>query len=285
MLVRDPFALAAAVFLVILAGAAAIGPYFLGDLATGIDLLRRNLPPFTLENGPLYVLGADSLGRSLLARIIVGAQTSIVISGCVVLASMLVGGCLGIFAGYVGGWTSSIILRLTDIIFSFPALLMALIVLYIVGPSILNVILILAVARLPIYIRTTRAEVLEIRERVFVSAARTLGVSTPVILFRHILPLVLPTVITIGAVDFSSVLLAESGLSFLGLGIQPPEFTWGAMVATGRPYLQTAWWLSFWPGLMIMATTLSLNLLANWARIASDPQQRWRLLIARRRRR
>jgi peptide/nickel transport system permease protein len=230
------------------------------------------------------VLGADSLGRSLLARIIVGAQTSLAISGCVVLASMVVGGALGIIAGYVGGWTSTIIMRLTDVIFSFPTLLMALIVLYILGPSILHVIMILAVARLPIYIRTTRAEVLEIRERMFVSAARGLGVSTPSILIRHIFPMVMPTIITIGAVDFASVLLSESGLSFLGLGIQPPQFTWGAMVATGRAYLQNAWWLSFWPGLMIMLTTLSLNLLANWARMASDPQQRWRLQIARRRR-
>lgn len=285
MLIRDPMALGAAVFLLIVALCGLIGPFFLGSLATKINLAQRNLPPFNLSHGFLYVLGADSLGRSLLARIIVGAQTSLAISGCVVMVSMLVGGTLGIVAGYVGGWTSTVILRLTDVIFSFPSLLMALIVLYILGPSILHVIMILAVARLPIYIRTTRAEVLEIRERMFVSAARALGVATPAVLVRHILPLVLPTIITIGAVDFASVLLSESGLSFLGLGIQPPEFTWGAMVATGRPYLQSAWWLSFWPGLMIMATTLSLNLLANWARMASDPQQRWRLQIKRRPRR
>lgn len=282
MLLRDRFALVAAIFLLILALAALVGPFLLGDLATKVNLRQRNLPPFTLEHGILYVLGADSLGRSLLARIIVGAQTSLAISACVVVVSMIVGGTLGIVAGYLGGWTSTIILRLTDVIFSFPSLLMALIVLYILGPSIINVIMILSITRLPIYIRTTRAEVLEIRERMFVSAARALGVSTPAILVRHILPVVFPTIITIGAVDFASVLLSESGLSFLGLGIQPPEFTWGAMVATGRAYLQTAWWLSFWPGLMIMLTTLSLNLLANWARMASDPQQRWRLQGKRR---
>jgi peptide/nickel transport system permease protein len=285
MLLRDRFALAAAIFLVVVAAAALVGPFLLGELATKVNLRQRNLPPFTLENGVLYVLGADSLGRSLLARIIAGAQTSLAISACVVLVSMVLGGALGILAGYVGGWTSTIVMRLTDVIFSFPSLLMALIVLYILGPSIINVIMILSVTRLPIYIRTTRAEVLEIRERMFVSAARALGVSTPNILVRHVLPVVFPTIITIGAVDFASVLLSESGLSFLGLGIQPPEFTWGAMVATGRAYLQTAWWLSFWPGLMIMLTTLSLNLLANWARMVADPQQRWRLQIARRPRR
>ena len=282
MLLRDRFALVAAIFLVILALAAIVGPWAFGDLATKVNLRQRNLPPFNLDHGILYVLGADSLGRSLLARIIVGAQTSLAISACVVVVSMVVGGTLGIVAGYLGGWTSTIILRLTDVIFSFPSLLMALIVLYILGPSITNVIMILSITRLPIYIRTTRAEVLEIRERMFVSAARALGVSTPAILLRHVLPVVFPTIITIGAVDFASVLLSESGLSFLGLGIQPPDFTWGAMVATGRAYLQTAWWLSFWPGLMIMLTTLSLNLLANWARLASDPQQRWRLQGKRR---
>ncbi|HMR33188.1 MAG TPA: ABC transporter permease [Geminicoccaceae bacterium] len=282
MLLRDRFALVAAIFLLLVAFGALVGPFLLGDLATKVNLRQRNLPPFTLEHGILYVLGADSLGRSLLARIIVGAQTSLAISACVVMVSMIVGGTLGIVAGYLGGWTSTIIMRLTDVIFSFPSLLMALIVLYILGPSILNVIMVLSITRLPIYIRTTRAEVLEIRERMFVSAARALGVSTPAILLRHILPVVFPTIITIGAVDFASVLLSESGLSFLGLGIQPPDFTWGAMVATGRAYLQTAWWLSFWPGLMIMLTTLSLNLLANWARLASDPQQRWRLQGKRR---
>ncbi len=285
MLARDPFALGAAIFLVALVVVAAVGPFFLEDLATQIDLRKRNLPPFNLEGGWAYIMGADSLGRSLLARVIGGAQTSLIISACVVVSSMLVGGVLGIVSGYVGGWVSTIILRLTDVIFSFPALLMALLVLYILGPSVTNVIMILAVARLPIYIRTTRAEVLEIRERVFVNAARALGVPTPYILVRHIVPLVLPTIITIGAIDFSAVLLAESGLSFLGLGIQPPDFTWGAMVATGRPYLQTAWWLSFWPGLMIMLTTLSLNMLANWMRMATDPQQRWRLQLAKRTRR
>ena len=124
---------------------ALIGPYLFGELATKVNLRQRNLPPFTLDNGFLYVLGADSLGRSLLARIIVGAQTSLAISACVVVVSMIVGGTLGIVAGYVGGWTSTIIMRLTDVIFSFPSLLMALIVLYILGPSILNVIAILSI--------------------------------------------------------------------------------------------------------------------------------------------
>jgi peptide/nickel transport system permease protein len=171
-------------------------------------------------------------------------------------------------------------MRLTDVIISFPNLLLALIVLYIIGPNMVNVVAILAIGALPLYIRTARAETLEIRERMFVSAARTLGVGTFAIVIRHILPLVAPTLTTVAAINFAGVILSESGLSFLGLGIQPPDFTWGAMVASGRQYLQNAWWLSFFPGLFIMLTTLSLNLLANWLRTATDPQQRWRLSIA-----
>jgi peptide/nickel transport system permease protein len=155
-------------------------------------------------------------------------------------------------------------------------------VLYIVGPSVTNVIAILAVGGLPHYIRVVRSEVLELRQRNYVNAARAIGAGVPRILMRHIVPLVLPTIITLGALDFSGVVLAESGLSFLGLGVQSPDFTWGAMVSTGRNYLQTAWWLAFFPGLAIIITTLSMNILAHWARTAADPQQRWRLQLSRR---
>ena len=184
---------------------------------------------------------------------------------------------LGLIAGYSERWYSHLILRLADVIMSFPSLLLALIVLYTLGPSIINLVIVLAITRMPIFIRTARAEVLELRERMFVSAARSMGASSGRILFRHIAPLVLPTLGTIAAIDFATVILAESSLSFLGLGIQPPDFTWGAMVANGRGYLASAWWIAFWPGLAILLTTLSLNILASWARTVADPLQRWRL--------
>jgi peptide/nickel transport system permease protein len=142
------------------------------------------------------------------------------------------------------------------------------------------VILVLAITRIPIYLRTTRAEVLEIRERMFVQAAQVMGASSARIVLRHILPMVVPTLVTIATLDFAFVMLAESALSFLGIGIQPPEITWGLMVAQGKQYLANAWWLAFWPGLAIILTTLSLNLLSNWLRIALDPAQRWRLEIS-----
>jgi peptide/nickel transport system permease protein len=140
-------------------------------------------------------------------------------------------------------------------------------------------VVVLAITRIPVYLRTTRAEVLEIRERMFVQAAKVMGASARRIIFKHILPVVTPTILTIATLDFAYVMLTESSLSFLGIGIQPPEITWGLMVSQGRQYLTNAWWLAFWPGLAIILTTLSLSLLSNWMRIALDPVQRWRLEI------
>jgi peptide/nickel transport system permease protein len=168
-------------------------------------------------------------------------------------------------------------MRLSDVVQGFPSLLLAVVVLYMLEPRVANLIIVLAVTRIPSYLRVARAEVLEIRERGFVDAARAMGGSRTHILWRHVLPLVAPTLLTILTVDFAIVMLSESGLSFLGIGIQPPEITWGLMVAQGRNYLSQAWWLAFFPGLAIMAATLSANLLSNWLRLVTDPVQRWRL--------
>ncbi|MEZ5934737.1 MAG: ABC transporter permease [Alphaproteobacteria bacterium] len=284
LLLRDRFALVGAVFLGLLVIAAVLGPLLIGDLATKLALGQRNLAPGSLEHGIAYVLGADSLGRSLLARLIVGARNTLGIAAAASLLAILIGGTLGLIAGYAGRWIGNLIMRLTDIVMSFPSLLLALVVLFLLGPSIVNLIIVLAITRVPIYLRTTRAEVLEIRERLFVQAARAMGARSTRIVRRHILPVVLPTLVTIATIDFATIILAESALSFLGLGIQPPSFTWGAMVANGRNYLGSAWWLAAWPGLAIMLTTLSLNMLSSWARTIGDPQQRWRLEIAGKRR-
>jgi len=276
-LTRDKLALCAAIFLFILIVCVLFGPLLVGDMAGKLGLRQRNLAPFSLDQGFIYILGADTLGRPILARLIVGAQTTLAIAAAAVCCSMFVGGALGLIAGYSERWYSHVILRLADVIMSFPSLLLALIVLYTLGPSMTNLVIVLAITRMPVFIRTARAEVLELRERMFVSAALSMGASSRRILFRHIAPLVLPTLVTIAAIDFATVILAESSLSFLGLGIQPPNFTWGAMVANGRGYLSTAWWIAFWPGLAILLTTLSLNILASWARTVADPSQRWRL--------
>ena len=281
MLWRDKFATAAVIFLAIVVLCAIFGPALLGEAAVKQNLRGRNLPPFTLKQGWLMVLGADALGRPLLARIIVAAQNTLMIASGAVVLSATLGALLGLDAGYGPKWAGTVIMRLADVIMSFPSLLLAVLVLYLLSPSVANVILVLAITRIPVYLRTTRAEVLEVKERMFVQAAEVMGASSGRIVFRHILPMVIPTLVTIATLDFAFVMLAESALSFLGIGIQPPEITWGLMVAQGKQYLANAWWLAFWPGLAIILTTLSLNLLSNWLRIALDPAQRWRLEIPR----
>jgi peptide/nickel transport system permease protein len=280
LLWRDKFALVAACYLVLVALCALSGPALLEDAATRMNLRGRNAPPFMLDNGWLYVLGADALGRSILARLVVAAQNTLAVAAAAVAVAMTIGGSLGLIAGYAGGFVGNLIMRLADVIMSFPSLLLAVVVLYMFEPRVANLVLVLAITRIPIYLRTTRAEVLELRERMFVSAARVMGAGPVRIVWRHVVPLVAPTLITIATVDFAFVMLAESALSFLGIGIQPPEITWGLMVAQGRNYLAIAWWLAFWPGLAIMLTTLALNLLSSWMRIATDPMQRWRLEVA-----
>lgn len=277
MLLADKFALCAAIFLLAILVLAIIGPSWLGDLATKQNLRGRNAAPFDWERGWVWWMGADALGRPLFARIVVASQNTLLVAAGAVVLSAAIGTLLGLVAGFSSSRVNQVIMRLADVIMSFPSLLIAVIVLYILGSSILNLVLVLAITRIPVYLRTTRAEVLEIRERMFVQAARVMGASSRRILFRHMLPVVLPTLTTLATLDFAYVMLAESALSFLGIGIQPPEITWGLMISQGRQYLTNAWWLSFWPGLAIILTTLSLNLLSNWLRIALDPVQRWRL--------
>jgi len=276
LLWRDKFALVSALWLALLLVCFAIGPALLADDAVRVNLAARNAPP-GLDSGWINLLGADALGRPLLARLVLGTRNTLAIAFSVVLVALCVGGLLGMVAGYLGGVTNALIMRFADVLSSFPSLLLALIVLYVLGPQVVNLIIVLATTRTAIYLRVTRAEVLEIRERVFVDAARALGAGRAHILRRHIAPVVAPTLGTIMTIDFASVMLSESALSFLGIGIQPPEVTWGLMVSQGRNYLGSAWWLAFFPGLAIMLTALSANLLSSWLRTITDPTQRWRL--------
>ncbi len=276
LLWQDKVAFVSAVLLLVVIFCTIFGPWLMADQARAVNLMAHNAPPFSLSKGWMFVLGADALGRSLLARIIVASQNTILIASSAVLLSMTIGGALGLVAGYKGGWISATLLRLADAIMSFPSMLLAVIVLFVFDPGVQNVILVLAVSRIPIFLRTVRAEVLEIKERMFVTAALAMGANTNRILFRHIAPMVMPTVINLAALEMAFVMLVESGLSFLGIGIQPPEVTWGLMVADGRNYLGSAWWLSFWPGVAIMTVTMALNLLSNWLRLVTDPVERWR---------
>jgi peptide/nickel transport system permease protein len=282
LLWRDKFAFAAAVWLLILLFCFLFGPALLGDVANKMNLRARNMAPGSLEQGWLMVLGGDALGRSILARLIVATRNTLTITLLSIFLSMIAGGILGMIAGYFGKGLGQVIMRFSDVLQSFPSLVLAVVVLSVLDKAaadyaILNLVVVLTITRIPVYLRVARAEVLEIRERVFVDAATALGGSRYHILRKHVAPIIAPTLLTILTVNFAIVLLAESSLSFLGIGMRPPEITWGLMVAQGKNYLQTAWWLAFFPGLIIMISTLSGNILSNWLRIVGDPEQRWRL--------
>ena len=277
MLVADPFALAALLFLVFMVSAATLGPILLPEGSVRMNLEMRNAPPFSFEHGLAYLFGGDSLGRPILPRLLVAARTTLSITVAVVFCSAVIGATLGLVAGYYGRWSGALIMRFADIVMSFPSLLLAVIVLYVLDPRAANVIIVLAITRMPVFIRVTRAEVMEIKERLFVEGARAAGATDLRIMVLHIMPVALPTIFTIASLEFANVMLNESALSFLGIGVQPPDVTWGLMVASGRNYLTSAWWLAFWPGLAILLTALSANLLSNWLRLAMDPKLRWRL--------
>lgn len=283
LLGRDRGAAAAAVILALVFLVALFGRLFLGDRAVRQDL-RASLRPPSLDHGFYGLLGTDVLGRSVLARLVDAAATTLSIAVPAVLCSLLIGSALGLWAGYYGGMRENVAMRVADVILSFPSLLIAVVVLYVFAPSAMNIVLILAVARIPVYLRTARAEAAELRSRLFVDAARTFGTPGSAIIRRHLLPIALPTLLTVATLDFCFVMLTESSLSFLGIGIQPPEVSWGLMVAQGRQYLQTAWWIAVLPGLAIMLTTVSATVLAAWVRLATDPGQRWRLTLPRKRR-
>ncbi len=283
LLLRDKVATVAALILVFFFLVAIFGPMLVGG-GNDQDLGRINEAP-SFDNGFMYMLGTDSLGRSLLSRLVVASRTTFSVAVPAVLVSLVIGSLVGMWAGFHRGWRETTAMRVADVIMSFPSLLMAVFVLYVFSPSAANIVLVLAVTRIPIYLRTARAESAELQSRVFVDAARTFGTRPTSIIRRHVFPIVLPTLLTVATLEFCYVMLAESSLSFLGIGIQPPDVSWGLMVAQGRTYLQTAWWLSFFPGLCIVITTVSATVLASWARIATDPDQRWRLTVPRRARR
>ncbi len=277
LLWRDKAAFVAVLFLLAVLFCVVFGPSLLGEAAAQIQLTARNSRPFDMTHGRLFFLGGDAVGRPILARIVVGARNTVVVAAAATLLSMTVGIALGLIAGYRSGRIGNLILRTADVVMSFPSLLLALIVLYVLEPALTNVVLVIAITRVPIWIRTSRAEALEIRERAYVTAARTMGSHPLAIVLRHILPAITPTIATLSTLEFAMVMLAESTLSFLGLGIQPPAFSWGLMVAQGQNYLASAWWLAFWPGLAITLTACAMNVVANWLRLVTDPLQRWRL--------
>ncbi len=236
-------------------------------------LVKRLRPPMWQERGLReHPLGTDHLGRDILSRILYGGRISLGVGLSAVTLSGLIGVTLGLLAGFHGGRTDAFIMRVVDVFLAIPYILLAMGVVFALGPSLLNVILVMAVTRWVQFARIVRADVLSIREREFVSGARARGNRSMRLLLRHVLPNALTPIIVVATLELAFMIIYESALSFLGLGVQPPTPTWGWMLADGRNYVATAWWLATFPGLAIMLTVLAVNLLGDWLRDTLDPR-------------
>ena len=223
---------------------------------------------------PDHPLGTDQLGRDLLARVLYGARLALFIGVCTVVVTAIVGGFLGLVAGFVERWPSAVLMRLADVQLSFPFILLALTINAIVGLGLRNIILSLAAAGWVVYARVVRGEVLSVKQRDFVQAAAALGVGRGRLLFRHILPNVAPSIIVVSSLQFSQFIVAEAAISFLGFGVQPPTPAWGSMLSESRDFLYVAWWLAAFPGAALALTALGVNLLGDWLRDTLDPKLR-----------
>jgi len=236
-------------------------------------LIKRLRPPAWQARGLReHPLGTDHLGRDILSRILYGGRISLGVGLSAVTLSGLIGVTLGLLAGFHGGRIDALIMRVVDVFLAIPYILLAMGVVFALGPSLLNVILVMAVTRWVQFARIVRADVLSIREREFVSGARARGNRSMRLLLRHVLPNALTPIIVVATLELAFMIIYESALSFLGLGVQPPTPTWGWMLADGRNYVSTAWWLATLPGLAIMLTVLAVNLLGDWLRDTLDPR-------------
>jgi peptide/nickel transport system permease protein len=246
------------------------------------DILSRLKPPAWAPDGsPDHLLGTDGLGRDVWSRVLFGARSSLMIGFLVVLFAGIFGTVLGVTAGYRGGRTDQVISRITDIQTAFPGLLLALTILAVIGPGEGNVVLVFAINGWMVYSRTARSQTLSIREQPFIEAARAAGSRERTILFRHIIPNLASTLVTLGTLELARIILAESVLSFLGVGVQPPSVSWGVMIADGETYMTVSPWLILVPGTALAVLVLAMNVLASWVRTIADPVQRSRESFAR----
>jgi len=278
-LARAKWPVFAIVFLVLIILIALLSDVLAPNDPNRQNLIRRLQPPltFTEDGAPEYWLGSDGLGRDVLSRLIFGARVSILVGLAAVILGGFMGTALGVIAGYVGGRTDDVIMRLADIQLAFPFILLAIMVLVVLGSGILNLILVLGIGQWVTYARIARGETIAQREKEYVEAAHSIGVSHQRILRLTILPNILAPLIVIASFNVASVILAEASLSFLGLGVPPDVPTWGAMLAESRDQIMGGfWWLAVLPGVAIMLTVLSLNILGDWMRDFLDPRLRGR---------
>ncbi|MEM7124760.1 MAG: ABC transporter permease [Chloroflexota bacterium] len=271
---RSPVGVIGGVIVIFVLLCAAFGPMIAPFDATEHNLRARFMPPGFADDNGTYILGTDQLGRDILSRVIMGSRISVTVGVAAVVIAGTIGLLYGILAGFVGGWLDALLMRIADALLAIPFIILAVAVSGVVGPSLLTLILVLGFTGWVTYARVARSEVLVVRELDYVVAARVIGQPTNRIMVKHILPNVLASAIVLAALQVGVTILAESSLSFLGLGVQPPTVTWGLMLADGRQYLGSAWWMATFPGIAITITVLGVVFLGDWVRDVLDPRLR-----------
>ncbi|MBE0336659.1 ABC transporter permease subunit [Paenibacillus sp. 23TSA30-6] len=274
-LLRSKTGTVGAVIILLVSLTALFAPLLATHNPADIDPLNRLKPPMWLAGGlPEHWLGTDNLGRDMWSRIVYGARVSLIVGVGAVLVSGTIGAILGLLAGFYGRWVDATIMRVADAFLAIPAILLMLVVLAVVGPGMTTLIFVIGVTNWVSYTRVVRGEVLSIKERDFVKAAKAIGSKNSRILLKHILPNVLSSFIVISGMNVATTIIMEASLSFLGLGITPPAVSWGGMLSDGRQYVATSWWVATFPGLAITITVLGVIFLGDWLRDVLDPHMK-----------
>ncbi len=259
--------------LLLMAAAAFTAPWISPHDPLRQSLLLRLKPPGSVDpRQGVFLLGTDDLGRDLLARILCGARASFAVAMLSVAVSLVVGVSLGLVAGWVRGWAAAIIMRLVDTMLSIPAILLAVLTVAVIGPSFLSLILVLGLTRWPRYTRVAYASTLQVAAMPYIQASEMAGAGAARILLRHVLPNIAGPLMVVATSEFGLMILFEAGLSFLGLGIQPPAPSWGSIMSAGRQYVERAWWLTVFPGIGLFTLVLCINLLGDAMRDQLDPR-------------
>ncbi len=264
-----------AAFVLVLAAVAVAAPWISPQDPTRQSLRARLAgPTLAAADGKAHLLGTDHLGRDVLSRLLWGARVSLVVGFAAVVAGGLVGAALGLLAGFRGGWIDTVVMTVADAQLAFPFILLAIGIIAVLGPSFPTLIVVIGLSGWVAYARVLRAQVLALRGREFVDAIHALGGSTARIVLRHVLPNVVSSLVVIATLELARAIVLEATLSFLGLGVQPPTPSWGGMIHEGREYLDSAWWISTFPGLVLMATSLVVSRTGDWLRDLLDPTLR-----------
>ena len=275
-LVRSPGGMLGLALVVLVILAALFAPVLSPHDPAKQNIIHRLKPPFWMEGGNLeHAFGTDSVGRDILSRVIYGSRISIFVGLVATAASALLGVSLGLIAGFLGGATDSVISRVGDVQQAIPFLVLAIAVAAMLGPGLVNLILVLVITTWVTFFRVVRGEVLSVREEQYVLGALSIGASNLRIILRYILPNVAASIIVIATLLVANMIIFEASLSFLGLGVPSTIPTWGRIVADGREYIADEWWIAFFPGLAILVAVMGVNLLGDWLRVELDPRQRY----------